>query len=815
VIAGLERDTAAHEQRCSPFPSAGPAPNGVRFPARPQPASWPATRQSRDQVFARITEAPFLLASAGSQKQRRRGLVALLDWLDEQPGVSWQDRWLASGADAAGANWRRIPAQWLHATGQAPGLTGPLGAALTVAICADVVRPTTAWFVAAVPRGGALTRGMADTRDAAGFARLRQACDRDDHLPVAAGRHTLHRAAVVLGARGGLIADITVGDVLELLNTESADHRRPMAHGVAFYRALHQAGILQPDAPARLKELRSAGQRTPAELIDRFDLACRPIRDLLVGYLSERQPRLDYSSLRSLAATLGNVFWKDLERHHPGINSLALRPEVATAWKQRLRTRQETTTTADGLKTAVSVDRIGYRQLLTPVRAFYLDLAQWALEDPARWGPWVAPCPVGEEEINQRKAARHRKSRMDARTRERLPVLPVLVRAVDERRKTTEALLHAARRTSPGDCFTAAGQTLTRATTKYHTSKIWAYDPAGGRPRDLVMEEDLAFWTWAAVEVLRSTGVRIEELLEITHHSLVQYRLPSTGELVPLLQITPSKTDSERLLVVSPDLADVLSAIISRVRGGSATIPVIPAYDRAECVWLAPAPWLFQRRLGTEHRRICSSVIRNMLNVALADTSLTDPTTGGPLRFTTHDFRRIFITDAIMSGLPPHIAQIIAGHQDINVTLGYKAVYPEEAIQAHLAFLARRRALRPSEEYRVPTDEEWTEFLSHFERRKVSTGTCGRAFGTACIHEHACIRCSMHWPDPAQRDRLTDIRDNLTARIAEAEREGWLGEVEGLKISLAGAEDKLAQIERRAPKQTTIHLGIPTLTSSR
>ena len=25
-----------------------------------------------------------------------------------------------------------------------------------------------------------------------------------------------------------------------------------------------------------------------------------------------------------------------------------------------------------------------------------------------------------------------------------------------------------------------------------------------------------------------------------------------------------------------------------------------------------------------------------------------------------------------MTGLPPHIAQIIAGHKDINVTLGYK-----------------------------------------------------------------------------------------------------------------------------------------------
>ena len=574
-------------------------------------------------------------------------------------------------------------------------------------------------------------------------------------------------------------------------------------------------GSCRLDAPTRLGELRSAGQRSPAELIDRFDLACRPVRDLLVDYLCERAPALDYSSLRSLAADLGNTFWKDLERHHPGINSLHLAPEVATAWKRRLRTRQQTVTTLAGDKTAVTVDRIGYRQCLTPVRAFYLDLAQWALEDPARWGQWVAPCPIGEEEINQRKAARHRKSRMDARTRQRLPVLPVLVRTVDEQRKHADVLLQAARATLPGDRFAVAGQSYTRSITTRASDRIWVDDPAGGRRRDLVMEEDLAFWAWATVEVLRTTGVRIEELLEITHHSLVQYRLPSTGELVPLLQITPSKTDSERLLVVSPELADVLSAIISRVRGGTATVPVIPAYDRAECVWLAPAPWLFQRRLGTEHRRICSGAIRNMLNAALAHSPLTDPTTGGPLRFTPHDFRRIFITDAIMSGLPPHIAQIIAGHQDINVTLGYKAVYPEEAIQAHLAFLARRRALRPSEEYRVPTDEEWTEFLGHFERRKVSTGTCGRAFGAACIHEHACIRCSMLWPDPAQRDRLTEIRDNLTARIAEAEREGWLGETEGLKISLTGAEDKLAQIERRTHNQHTVELGIPTLARSR
>jgi hypothetical protein len=327
-------------------------------------------------------------------------------------------------------------------------------------------------------------------------------------------------------------------------------------------------------------------------------------------------------------------------------------------------------------------------------------------------------------------------------------------------------------------------------TTRSTSGKIWADDPATGKRRDLAVEEDLAFWAWATVEVLRLTGVRVEELLEISHHSLVQYRLPTTGEIVPLLQIVPSKTDTERLLVVSPELADVLSVIIRRVRGDTEAVPLVRAYDRRECLWIGPAPLLFQRRFGADSRRICDSTIRNMLNAALASTGLTDHTDGNPLHYSPHDFRRIFITDAIMSGLPPHIAQVIAGHQDLNVTMGYKAVYPDEAIQAHLAFLTRRRTLRPTEEYRVPTDEEWAEFLGHFELRKVATGTCGRAFGTPCMHEHSCLRCSMHWPSPAQRPRIAEIHDNLIARIAEAEREGWHGETEGLKISLAGARDK-------------------------
>ncbi|MHA7961791.1 hypothetical protein ACX9I7_29010 [Streptomyces sp. L500] len=93
--------------------------------------------------------------------------------------------------------------------------------------------------------------------------------------------------------------------------------------------------------------------------------------------------------------------------------------------------------------------------------------------------------------------------------------------------------------------------------------------------------------------------------------------------------------------------------------------------------------------------------------------------------------------------------------------------------------------------------------------RKLSVGTCARAYGTACIHEHACVRCSLLRPDPAQRGWLVEIRDNLVDRIAEAEREGWLGEIEGLRVSLAGAESKIGQIDAAASGGPVL-LGLPT-----
>ncbi len=56
---------------------------------------------------------------------------------------------------------------------------------------------------------------------------------------------------------------------------------------------------------------------------------------------------------------------------------------------------------------------------------------------------------------------------------------------------------------------------------------------------------------------------------------------------------------------------------------------------------------------------------------------------------------------------------------------------------------------------------------------------------------------------------MAEIRENLLDRIAEAEREGRLGEIEGRRVSLAGAESKSGQIDAAASGGPVL-LGLPT-----
>jgi len=119
------------------------------FPPRPAEDGWPATTQSRGQVLIRLLAPPFALANPAGQAQRQRGLARMLEWLAGQPGLTWQERWIASGAEDA-SSWRQLPEEWLTGSGQIRRRTRPgygFGGGLLLLICGDVIRPGLAWLL--------------------------------------------------------------------------------------------------------------------------------------------------------------------------------------------------------------------------------------------------------------------------------------------------------------------------------------------------------------------------------------------------------------------------------------------------------------------------------------------------------------------------------------------------------------------------------------------------------------------------------------------------------------------------------------------
>jgi hypothetical protein len=207
---------------------------------------------------------------------------------------------------------------------------------------------------------------MARTRDPAAFAGLAALCQ-SGSVGAFARLAALDKIAVIMAAKGGIPATITVGDCIELLDVVAAVRTGEDRHASSplFYQLLRSWGAFGPDAPAAMRVLAGRGKPTCEQLIDRYGIACQPVRDVLVDYLRERQLAVDFSSLQRLAYLLGRLFWADLEAHQPGIASLKLPRDVAAAWKQRVMTRTKTTTTSDGRSVQTVTARLDGRSVLT------------------------------------------------------------------------------------------------------------------------------------------------------------------------------------------------------------------------------------------------------------------------------------------------------------------------------------------------------------------------------------------------------------------------------------------------------------------
>ncbi|MFJ9914713.1 tyrosine-type recombinase/integrase [Actinacidiphila glaucinigra] len=745
----------------------------------------------------RIAKETWAATDAPSRtRSRDGGLQRLLAHLAEHPGRSWQERF-----EAAGFNVRGKPVREL-AVGEGPRAWMTQG--LEALFSLRIIQPTleafrTNNFHAFPP---AFRTAQQDPALEAFFAAV-DACETSPHWK----RRATFDVTSALTIQGIAFTDLTPEAFLH--------HARAMresgmsAYSYATYvghlawEVMHRIGHFPGSVPSTLRAALRAPQLTCRELVDRHQLREREIADLLVQYLERRRHDLDYSSLLTLANTLVFLFWKTVETIAPDQRDLRLSQQTYQRWREAIATR------ADGQP------RRNIDSVLTTVRAFYFDIQAWAAHEPERWARWSATCPIPHREVKEGvKRRRRTREAMADQTRRLQPLLPALARHVEQAHQTMTTLLAAAD-TPPGEIVAVGSRAYRRLFTdgdrgrirRHGEANVRFLDETTGKAVNVTLAEDTTFWQWAIVETFRHTGVRVEELLELSQLSIRQYKRPN-GEVVALLVIAPSKTDRERVIPVSAELFHVLACIIRRLtRGGRTAVPLATRYDTHERVTTEPQPFLFQRWIGQRNEVMTPGAVGTMLTRICAQLGKVDPRFTA-LRFVPHDFRRLFATDLVNNGLPIHIGAALLGHLNLETTRGYVAVFDEEVVRHYQTHLARRREMRPQEEYRPVTDTEWREFEEHFDKRKLELGNCGRPYATPCSHEHACIRCPMLRVDPKMLDRLAEIETDLIARRERAQAENWLGEIEGIDLTLDflhGKRDEALRLSRTGP----VSLGMP------
>jgi integrase len=747
---------------------------------------------------------------------RVSGTERVLTYLTGFPGQDWQSRWDASPLSEAA--WADCPALIDEEALDSEARRNQLTAGLSALLLFDVIRPT--------------PQVVLTMRNASLWAQIPVARD-DPHVDLLETHgygtdESRRKASAMLGRllllTGKPIAAVTGADILGWRSL--ALQKKSQTHGIMhLWSAL--ASLEGGKVTGSFHDTTRSPQRTPEELVDQYPIHSRRVRNFFVAYLSRRAASgIDYASLVGVARDLVSWFWCGVEAIQPGIDTLDLPDETAAAWREQAKFWRD----GDEL-----IERQHWAHDFMRVRAMYLDVQRWAHDEPEKWAVWACKSPIRKEHYAAyRKMRRRLTSRMHQRTRLRAPLATRLADAAEDMLWETRELLEAATAARKGEVFTVRGKEYRREDAgdekRAHIFVVPVTDGAtrpeqprraGGAWRkgaiDLIHAEEDAFWAFCVIETLRQTGARIEEMLELTQMDLSTYQ-HSDGTVI-LLHINPSKTDRERVIVVSPELAAVFAQMTRRIREASGVtgqaLPSVSAYDILERKALAPMPMLFQRTAGKGIKGSTRAMTKKYVHAILKETcrraNLTGPD-GEVVQFTPHDFRRIFATDALASGMPPHIIAKLMGHESLATTQQYMAIYPEEVIHSHRAFIAHRRALpERRDEYRAVTAEEWEQFSEHFGKRQIAIGACMRAYGSSCSHEYACEQCNLARPDESARPRLERVLASLNEQLEEAAERDWKGEIERLTYIRTAVLGKIEDLDRAARRIQVVSLPMPTV----
>src|SRR5882672_5926117 len=413
---------------------------------------------------------------------------------------------------------------------------------------------------------------------------------------------------------------------------------------------------------------------------------------------------------------------------------------------------------------------------LLEVRTFFTDLCTWATEPDSPFGPHaprVVPLMrrdlvgIGFEKARARTQARITATILDLERE-----MPTIRTCALQRWKAATAALSL----TPGD-------------------------------RRAVAAEAATFWDWALVELLVQSGLRIEEVSELTTLDILKRKMPD-GRIYYLLHIKPSKFDRARVIPIGDGLGRVLAEIIRYVKRfyNSESVPVCDHWDLLEKRPRPPAPYLIQgiRHPSTAGIQTIRSRIREISIAAEARRS-----DGSPLVLLPHDCRRVFASEHLNNNTPIHVIQALLGHASPDTVMIYAKLYPGQLIEEYRKTVrSLYNAYYGEEGLKNPTAEEWAAFTASCNLRDMGTHLCSLPTGEHCPKGLICLGCAHAQPKksavPIFRRMLASHERSLVAARGHGEPAGQIAAREMELVRIKGAlqraeelsDDVAAAIER-------------------
>ena len=228
----------------------------------------------------------------------------------------------------------------------------------------------------------------------------------------------------------------------------------------------------------------------------------------------------------------------------------------------------------------------------------------------------------------------------------------------------------------------------------------------------------------------------------VTHPSVIQYGCPPLANWCRCCTSSRPRPTPNGCWSSAPELADVLGTIICRVRDPDGACPSSWPTTTTNGCSTRPCPSCSN---AGRHREPADQPPRSAAARRRWPTGLTEAD-GRPLRFTPHDFRRIFVTDAVLNGMPPTSPSWSSDTPTSTPPWATRPSTPKKS-SPPTERSSPGGGPRPRRNTAPPPTPNGRSFSATSSDERSPSGL-RPLLRTPCIHEHACIRCPLLRPIP-------------------------------------------------------------------